>query len=320
MPPRLLAMCTRVFWNTNSIAKVAVRSCDWAVSDEPRVWFVPRGTRRTGHGDGTSHEWTSKHSSVATSIWDLGTDDGINERGLAAHVLYLNPEPGMYEPADDRPSVMNALWAQYVLDNFASVAEVVEHVGDVRITSPDIRGAQMGTHLAVEDSSGDAAVIEPIGGRLVVHHGPEYNVMANSPVLSEQLENLKRYAPFGGELPPPGDITSLDRFVRSSYFLHYLPEPQSLQEAVAGVLSIGRNTAVPFGAPYNDGGVFPTWWHAVSDVTNLTYYFSATRSPSVFWLDLAALADGTESLALDPHDITLVGDVTSRLEPTALPY
>ncbi|MDF2443283.1 MAG: hypothetical protein JWR01_1486 [Subtercola sp.] len=78
--------------------------------------------------------------------------------------------------------------------------------------------------------------------------------------------------------------------------------------------------AVPYGAPYRDGGVYPTWWESGADLTNGTYYFVSTRSPSMFWVSLADLADGTEVLRLDPRDETLVGASEARLEPAALPY
>ena len=165
-------------------------------------------------------------------MWDVGTSDGMNEKGLAAHALFLyDIEPPTGTGA---PTITMAMWVQYVLDHFATVAEVLEHLDDVQLIAPPIRGQYMGAHLALEDPSGDSAIIEPIDGELVVHHGTEFTVMANSPDYDQQLANRARYAPFGGELPPPGDITSLDRFVRASYFRHYLPEPVNIAETVAG--------------------------------------------------------------------------------------
>lgn len=313
-------MCTRILWNTNDVAKTVSRCMDWAVSDEPELWFVPRGTARDGRADDHSLAWTSSYSSVVTSMWGLGTVDGLNEKGLGAHALYLDPEDVAFPEPDGRPSVANALWVQYLLDNFATVAEAVAHIGRVRITSPEFRGMQLGVHIAIEDPTGDSAIIEPLGGELVVHHGPEYTVMANSPTLDKQLENLSRYRPFGGELPPPGDITSADRFVRSAYFLHYLPEPENTEEAVAGVFQLIANVSVPYGAPYSTGDVYPTWWRAGADLTNRVYYFGSTRSPNIFWISLDDLADTTEVRKIDPRELSLVGDQTSHLEPAALLY
>ncbi|NQX35628.1 linear amide C-N hydrolase [Herbiconiux sp. VKM Ac-2851] len=313
-------MCTRILWNTNQVAKTVSRCMDWAVSDEPELWFVPRGTERSGNADHESHRWTSRYSSVAVSMWGMGTVDGLNEKGLGAHALYLNPDDVAFPAADGRPSVANALWVQYLLDNYATVAEAVADIGRIRITSPTFRGIQLGVHIAIEDASGDSAVIEPVGGELVVHHGPEYTVMANSPTLDLQLENLARYRPFGGELPPPGDISSTDRFVRSAYFLHYLPEPESTEEAVAGVFQLISNVSVPYGAPYTTGDVYPTWWRSGADLTNRVYYFGSTRSPNIFWVELDELEGRTEVAKLDPRDLALVGDQTANLAPAPLLY
>ncbi|RFA21178.1 linear amide C-N hydrolase [Subtercola boreus] len=311
-------MCTRVFWNDNPIAKVASRSMDWAVSDEPDLWFYPAGLERVGGPQADAATWTSVYASVALSMWQIGTVDGMNEKGLAAHALFLyDVEP---EAEDARATVSLAMWVQYLLDHFDTVADAVEHVADIRIIAPPIRGQYMGAHIAIEDASGDSAIFEPINGEMVVHHGAEFTVMANSPTFDEQLANRARYRPFGGELPPPGDITSADRFVRASYFRHYLPEPRNLEQTVAGVLQVSQNVAVPAGAPYDDGGIYPTWWHSASDLTNLTYYFWSTTSPNVIWAELPELAAQTEVLSMNPRAEHLVGDVTGLLVPAALVY
>ena len=310
-------MCTRILWSTNKIATVVSRTMDWAVSDEPDLWSLPAGIERNGNAGPGSLTWVSRFPSVALSMWRAGTVDGMNAAGLAAHALYLD-EAG-WEAPDARPAVANSMWVQYLLDSFAAVADVVDAVSDTRIASAPMRGQEMGAHLAIEDSSGDSAIIEPIDGKLVVHHGRELAVMANSPDYDEQLANLVRYRPFGGELPPPGDITSLDRFVRASYFLHYLPEPATLDEAVAGVIRLAGNVAVPPGSPYQDGGVYPTWWTASADLTNQTYYFLSALSPNLTWVDNSVFT-GTEIRSLNPRRAGLRGEISDHFELAALAY
>ena len=52
----------------------------------------------------------------------VGTADGVNERGLAAHMLYLQATD--FGPRDtSMPAVHAGLWAQYLLDNAANVGE-----------------------------------------------------------------------------------------------------------------------------------------------------------------------------------------------------
>jgi choloylglycine hydrolase len=166
--------------------------------------------------------------------------------------------------------------------------------------------------------------VEPIAGKLVVHHGPEYAVMANDPTFDEQLANLRRYLPYGGDLPLPGDILSTDRFVRATYFLEHLPPPRDVEEAVAGVIHIASNVACPPGAPYNDFSVYPTWWTSAVDLTNLTYYFWSRLSPGLIWVSLADLARpaGSPVMVLDPEAPGLTGAISDRFLPLegALPY
>jgi penicillin V acylase-like amidase (Ntn superfamily) len=309
-------MCTRVFWSGNGVAKVVSRTMDWAVSDDPVLWAVPRGTKRMS-GDTA---WESRYGVVGLSMWDSGTTDAVNSAGLAAHALYLGSAD--FAAPGSPGAVSNLLWAQWILDHCATVDEAVRAVGEVPVVSARIRGQEMGCHLALEDASGDSAIVEPIGGELRVHHGREYQVMANDPPYAEQLENLRRYRPFGGDEPLPGGIESIDRFVRAAYFLHYLPEPPDLAGAIAGVVNIAGTVACPPGAPYDDFGVYPTWWTSAIDLTNLTYYFWSHASPSLIWADLSGidLGPGAPVLAMNPRDTSLTGDVTGRLVPAELTY
>ena len=48
-------MRTRTFWSGNGVAKVVSRTMDWAVSDEPVLWAVPEGTRRSAGGLAGGH-------------------------------------------------------------------------------------------------------------------------------------------------------------------------------------------------------------------------------------------------------------------------
>jgi choloylglycine hydrolase len=253
-------------------------------------------------------------------MWDCGTTDAVNTAGLAAHALYLG-SAGFAAPGSPG-AITNLLWAQWVLDNCPTVNEAVAALHDRPIVSAPIRGQELGCHLALEDASGDSAIVEPIDGKLRVHHGPEYQVMANDPPFDEQMENLRHYRPFGGDRPLPGGIESIDRFVRAAYFLHYLPEPSDLPEAIAGVVNIAGTVSCPPGAPYEDFGVYPTWWTSAIDLTNLTYYFWSHSSPSLIWAELSEidLHPGAPVRSLNPREPGLAGDVTARLIPAALTY
>ena len=234
-------MCTRVFWSDNGVAKVCSRTMDWQVSDDPVLWAVPEGTRRVAGGAA----WESRFGVVGLSMWDCGTTDAVNSAGLAAHLLYLGTA-GFAAPGSPG-AIPNLLWAQWVLDHCATVDEAVAALHDLPVVSAP--GTGPGSRLPSRPGGQPGRRFRDRGaGRgeaPAVHHGPQYQVVANDPAFDEQLEHLRHYRPFGGDRPLPGGIESTDRFVRAAYFLHYLPEPADLAEAIAGVVKHRRHRLVP---------------------------------------------------------------------------
>ena len=320
-------MCTRVLWNDNRVAVVVGRTMDWPESTQPLLAAFPRGTMRDGRE--TQKEvtnpcvWTSRYGSLATTLYgNMGTADGMNEAGLAAHLLYLRAADfGPREP--DKPAVHAGLWAQYVLDNASTVTEALERLDDVQIVMTEAHGRAATVHLALDDARGDSAIIEHVGGKLVVHHGRQFTVMTNDPTFDEQLALLAKqdFSKPSRDLPLPGNVNPVDRFQRAAYFRALLPEPADERAAVAGVLAIARNVSVPFGAPYGEFGIYNTEYRTVGNLTDRRYFFELATAPSVIWVDFAKLdlSAGTTVRALDPYDVTLAGDVTARLTVNVAP-
>lgn len=314
----IASACSLILWNTNPQAVVAARTMDLYIDDQPRLVFLPRGIARRGLSDGNAVQWRSKYASTVLTALDFATSDGMNEMGLSAHLLYLHDAE--HEPADQRPGLSNLLWPQFVLDNFATVAEALEGLKKVRIVSVAAHGREWPLHLSIADASGDSAVIEFVKGKTVIHHGKDVTVMTNEPPLEEQLANLKRYKLFGGTLAMPGDIDPMSRFVRASSYLKTLPTPVDTAEAIGHLAGVVRNVAVPFGAVDTSGGdsadAWPTRWASVSDHSHKVYYVMPVNSPNVFWLDFSKLKpEGTEILALTPSEAGLSGDVSAKLTP-----
>jgi len=312
--------CSLILWNTNGQAVVAARTWDLYVDEKPRLVYLPRGIARRGAAEGHTAQWTSKFASSVLTAFDAGSGDGMNEAGLGAHLLYLHGTE--YEPADTRPAVSNLLWAQYALDNYATVAEALEGLKAVRIVSNKALGREWPVHLALEDAAGDSAVLEFVKGQLVVHHGKDVTVMTNEPTLDEQLANLKRYKLFGGNLAMPGDVDPASRFVRAASYLKTLPKPANTYEAVSHLAGVVRNVAVPFGAVNTSDGeavdTWPTRWATIVDLTHKVFYVMPVNSPAVFWVDFARLdPKSSEILALDPYDIRLSGDGSAQLKSFA---
>jgi penicillin V acylase-like amidase (Ntn superfamily) len=224
----------------------------------------------------------------------------MNEMGLVANLLYL-VESEYVQPTNDDPRQPLAIsvWCQYVLDNFATVAEAVaalekEPFYVVPMTTPDGKPGYM--HLAISDATGDSAIFEYVAGKLVIHHGRQFQVMCNSPVYEQQLALSKYWEQIGGTVMLPGTNRSADRFARLSFYIGAVKKTADIDEAVATAFSVIRNASVPIGISTPDQpNIAQTLWRTVSDHKNRRYYFESTRSPNVFWVDLADIdfAEGT---------------------------
>jgi penicillin V acylase-like amidase (Ntn superfamily) len=188
--------CSRILWNDNKLAVLAGRTMDWPESTEPVLTVFPRGMKRDGGRIGSVEvvkdnplRWKTKYGRLVTTIFGVGTADGFNERGLAAHMLYLKATDfGPREPS--KPGVHAGLWAQYLLDNAATVEEALGLLENVQVVMTEVRGARTTVHLAIEDADGDSAIIEYVGSQRIVHHGRQFKIMTNDPVYEEQLALL----------------------------------------------------------------------------------------------------------------------------------
>ena len=325
--PMISQACSRLSWNTSQ-GMFAARTMDWAHSFNDLMFVVPRGQEMTGGDVKDSLKWASKYGSVITSIYPYakkygydvndGGTDGINEKGLSAHLLYL--EKTKYSKPTGQPSVSYLRWVRYVLDNFATVQEAVSAMKNVRIDGVKLGKAVIGTHLVLEDISGDNAIFEVLDGKLKIHHGKQYNVMTNDPPYDWQIVNLSQYNSFGGSKSMPGSIEPADRFVRAAYYTKHLPEPTNSKEAVGYAMSSIRNVAVPFGAPYGGrtgASTYPTWWTSSTDLNNGIYYFNWSMNPNVFWINTKKIdfSNASGIRFIDPKDPSLSGDVTKLIRP-----
>ncbi|NOP97726.1 MULTISPECIES: linear amide C-N hydrolase [Mycolicibacterium] len=297
-------MCTRVMWPEAGGAVLVGRNMDFHKDLMTNLWKQPRGVKRD---DGVSGKlaWTSKFGSVVATAFDITSVDGMNEAGLAGHILWL-AESTYGEPDDSRTQLGQAIWLQYFLDNFATVAEAVAWIAqtDVQVVQMDdpTGGARPGLHLALDDATGDSAVIEYVDGKARVYHSKSYKVMTNSPTFDQQLKLVKSFTGLGGDQPIPGSTLASDRFARASYYADRLPEPSSQVEAIASMFSVIRNAAQPFRIP--DPGkpdASQTIWQVVLDLTNKRYVYESSTRPNIVWVDLADLdfSEGSPQLKLD---------------------
>lgn len=324
--------CTRAVLKTDEGTVLTGRSMDWMQDIGNNLWAFPRGMSRDGAAGPDSPKWESKYGSVVTTIYELATVDGINEKGLVANILYLAESD--YGAVDGKPPMCISMWAQYVLDNFASVAEAVKALEKepFRLVAPVLpNGSPAHGHLSLTDPSGDSAIFEYIGGKLVIHHGPEYAVMTNSPEYTQQLAINRYWEGVGGTAFLPGTSRASDRFARAWFGINAVPravDPDYIKavpggtlavQAVASVLSVIRSVSVPLGVSTpGQPNIASTIWRTVSDSQSLVYYYDSATAPNTFWVALGNLdftaGSGARRLQLTGGKV-YAGETAKLFEP-----
>lgn len=313
--------CTRVVYKGPENTVITARSMDWKDEIDANIWMFPRGLERTGNVGAHSVKWTSKYGSVITSAWDIATTDGINEKGLVANVLWLvESQYPKFDPKGTKPGITIAAWAQYVLDNYATVREAVNALEkeNFSIVSDYIPGTKKFTtlHLSISDATGDSAIFEYINGQLKIHHDPSYTVMTNSPIFDQQLAINQYWKGIPGTIMLPGTNRAADRYVRASYYINAIPQTNDLRTSIASVFSVIRNCSVPFGiSSESEPNISSTRWRSVADQKNLVYYFETVKTPNTFWVDLKKIDfsnnTGTKKLTLSKNE-TYAGETSKE--------
>ena len=320
--------CTRLVFHGANGQIVTARSMDWKSDIVSNLWVLPRGMERSGQAGPNSLRWTSKYGSVITSGYDISTTDGVNEAGLSANLLWLVESQYPSFDAGSKPGLTIAAWAQYVLDNFATVGEAVAALEKqpFTIVSDNVPGENRLTtlHLSMSDASGDSAIVEYIEGRQVIHHSRRYQVMTNSPIFEQQLALNAYWKQIGGTTMLPGTNRAADRFARASFYVDAIPKDQEPNKALASVFSVIRNVSVPYGLNTpQEPNISSTRWRTVFDHQRKLYFFESALTPNTFWVDLKALdfSQGTgKVLKLDlgaDQNHTFSGDATRQFQPSA---
>ncbi len=324
--------CTRSLYVGDDGTAITGRNMDWEEDMGSNLWIFPAGIKRDGAAGPKSITWESKYGSVIVSGYEAGTADGMNEKGLVANLLYLaESDYGRSGPA--HPFLSIAAWAQFVLDNYATVAEAVDalRAEPFNILAPTLpNGAAAALHLSISDPAGDSAIFEYVGGKLVIHHSKQYTVMTNSPVYEQQLALDAYWKGIGGLTFLPGTNRAADRFVRASFLLNAIPrkldknfiagvpEQSYAYQAVASVLSVQRAVSVPLGiSTPAEPNISSTIWRTVADQKNLIYYFNSATRPNTFWVTLSKtdLKPGAPVKRLTvSHGEVFSGEVSGQFE------
>lgn len=243
------------------------RNYDW-ITDAGMVCTNLKGLSKTSlkTENGETISWVSQFGSITFNQYGKEfPTGGMNEKGLVVELMWLDET--IYPRADNRPAIGVLQWIQYQLDNCATIDEVIA-------TDKKLRISPTGTtplHYLVADANGNAATIEFLNGKMVVHKGSSLSlpVLTNS-IYDESVRSYKNSSTSGNN--------SLERFGKACTMIQQLNTGNNKKPVIDYAFDIlGEVSQGDF-----------TKWSIVYDITNKTIQFKTNRFQQVKVLNFAA--------------------------------
>lgn len=265
------------------------RNYDW-VTDAGLVCTNQRGLYKTSYKmpDGETISWIAQYGSITFNQYGKEfPTGGMNEKGLVVELMWLDETK--YPEADKRPSIGVLQWIQYQLDNCASIEEVIASDKKLRITSTSAP-----LHYLVADANGNAATIEFLDGKLLVHKGSDlpFPVLTNSTYEESKLTG----APKSSGNYESFQNNSIERFAKACRMVTQFTENKITTPVVDYAFSILDNVS------QGDH----TKWSIVYDLKNKIIRFKTKSFITVKTISLSAF-DFSCSVSSKAFDMNQTG-------------
>jgi len=309
--------CTGFRMKAKDGTVVSARTLEFAQELNSNIIVLPRGMAFDGMKPSNMPglKWTSKYAAVGTNA--LGQPmlmDGINEKGIAVGIFYF---PGYAEyskqtPKNENRSVAPHAFPMWVLTNFATLDEIKAALSDIVIVPTPLTASltKEPYHYLINDSMGNAIVVEPTAGTLKVFDNP-LGVITNAPRFDWHMTNLRNYLNLdplnskplkigdlslqqlgngSGLLGLPGDFTPPSRFIRAAFFSQFSSPVQDAGALVLESFHVLNNFDIPRGTvvSISDGkiSIEETQWMSVKDLTNKRFYIRTYDNTQIRMVDL----------------------------------
>ncbi len=323
--------CTRVLLDNKYGVNIG-RNMDWSDADNAKhkLLVLPRGIERNGEIKDNPIKWKSKYGSLVMTMYNMVTVGGINEKGFNVEVLYL---PGSdYGERDTKvPGMFVGMFNQFLLDNFATVSDAISYLKKTKLELVTVilpgSDKPTGLHFALADKTGNSAFIEYVHGKIVIYEGKKYKVLTNQPEYSKQLDNLKKYKGYGGDLAIPGGSTPSDRFVRATYYLDLAIENNTSSKnykMLSGIMGNSAQLNVKNVKPDALAGAesSATSYISISDLTNMKMYVSFLENHNAISVNIKQLdfSKNAKEKIFDLEKNRLQGDITDKFIELNQPF
>jgi choloylglycine hydrolase len=326
--------CTSIRIKTADGLVFYARTMEGAIEFQSRLTIIPKGSAFQGtlpDNIPKGMKWTAKYGVVGMNAFGRPLlTDGLNEMGLAVGSLFL-PGYADYQPFEAGKA--NVTLAQYevntwLLSSFATVAEVRQAIGQVRVVQgpKDVAGI-LPLHFCVHDPQGNSLVIEYVKGKLHVYDNP-LGVMTNSPTfdwMTTYLSNfinlsatnvpkmdlkgftLHQFGQGSGMVGLPGDYSPPSRFVRMVALTQAALPVKGAAPGLNLAMTIINNMDIPKGAVLDQGekGMMydVTQWAVAADLAAKKYYFHSYSNKNWRYVDLPKALQAAKGIQYLPLEI-----------------
>ncbi len=281
--------CTTFLLNKNG-QLVFGRNYDW-MTGAGIVNTNQRGLFKTSYTENDKAiSWVSLYGSITFNQYGKEfPTGGMNEQGLVVELMWLDGTK--YAQPDNRPAIGVLQWIQYQLDTHSSVDEVIASEKDLRISSNATP-----LHFLVADAKGNAATIEFLNGKMVLHKDDKLPF----PVLTNNTYE-QSIAAAGQSLKSkklPGN-NSLDRFVTACKMLNEFqnsPSSAGLTDYAFHILDkVGQGDYTKWSIVYDISNKkinFKTAdFKTIKSFSFTAFDFSCTTTPKMFDMNQKAAGD-----------------------------
>ena len=238
--------------------------------------------------------WTSRYASITFNSEGVDfPDGGMNEKGLC--IFEMSMGLTRFMKIAGKPTLFICLWIQYQLDNFATVDEVMAHLGEINQDG-------WSWHYFIADRSGDYAIVEYLEDRIVVYRDEQAPVpMLCNSSYKRELELVS------------GKPTLLTRIKNMIGKRRRFQRGLLARERLAGDAAMDLDKQA---REMVDIMAIRGWnkWQIIADPVNLKVDFRTHRNRVFRTIDLTRLelSSGSPAQILDIHGPGS-GDVTDRL-------
>lgn len=237
--------------------------------------------------------WVSKYGSITYNMFGREiTPDGMNEAGLVISVLILDESE--YPVIAGKPSISLDNWVQYLLDNYATVEEVVASCSEVNIRYNPVDYWRL--HFFVSDANGNNATLEFIDGELVLH---TKETLAKKAITNSLYESSIAY--YNGGVQSGNATSSLNRFFNVATMLDNYDNEEPISYAYDVLAACAQRITVR---------------SMVYDITNKRVYVFTAKNTNTRYFDFSSFDFSCDKQVLVYNEtLTDEGEISGSFVP-----